>query len=92
MKVFPFFFSLFFCSNFLSGQPFFHEIAYTGDKSKDAAFIASDVSRVLKRFGEEKYAGVVMDNCSTNTAAWRILETEFPLMLFSGKREREVLK
>lgn len=63
---------------------FFLEAVATGAQSHSAAWIASDISRVIHKNEHFDVAGVVTDNTSANKGAWKLLQAEFPQKFFYG--------
>jgi hypothetical protein len=55
----------------------FLEAVWTREQSHNADWIASDIIRVIEKFGSS-VCGVVTDNTATNKKAWKILKEKYP--------------
>jgi Protein of unknown function (DUF 659) len=67
----------------LADTSLFLESKCTGEQGYTAAFVASDMSRVIKAtLG--KVSGVTMENSTTNKSVWDLLKREHPDLYFQG--------
>ncbi|KAG6596103.1 uncharacterized protein IUM83_18617 [Phytophthora cinnamomi] len=65
-------------------KTFFLESVYTGAVSHDAAFLASDIERVIHDYSWLTVSAVVTDNTPTNKLVWKSLQPKYPRTFFHG--------
>jgi hypothetical protein len=62
----------------------FLESVSTGEQGHNANFIAGDILRIMQKFPDTKFSGVITDNTSANRNAWAQLKEKLPALFFQG--------
>jgi hypothetical protein len=62
----------------------FLESISTGEQSHSSNWIASDLIRIIEKYPNTSFSGVVTDNTSANKNAWSQLKTKYPDLFFQG--------
>jgi hypothetical protein len=73
--------------NYMANSPsktIFLESVTTGIQGHTAEWIAADIDRVMNKYPDTKFAGVVTDNASAYKSAWQMLKQRHPTMFFHG--------
>jgi len=73
--------------NYMATSPdktVFLESVATGAQGHTSQWIADDIERVIAKYKNTNFAGVVTDNTSANKGAWDILKSKHPTMFFHG--------
>ncbi|OWZ13856.1 Transposase [Phytophthora megakarya] len=65
-------------------KTYFLESVYTGCQGHDAAYLVSDLKRVIAKYKFLKVGGVVTDNTATNKSVWEQMQPDFPHVFFHG--------
>ena len=66
------------------GKSYFLEAVNTGAQGHTAAWLASDIERIVLQYPEANIVGVVTDNTSANKLAWKLLSVKYPQKFFYG--------
>jgi hypothetical protein len=73
--------------NYIATSPkktLFLESVSTGEQSHNSNFIASDILRIMEKYNDTKFCGVVTDNTAANKNAWCQLKLQLPNHFFQG--------
>ncbi|POM68991.1 Transposase putative [Phytophthora palmivora] len=73
------------CVAVAAKKMYFLESVYVGTQAHDAAFLATDIKRVIDKYDFVYVGPVVTDNMATNKSAWELLQPDFPVSTFMGE-------
>ena len=65
-------------------KPIFYSAHPTKEIQQTSFAIANDIQQVIDKVSSSKISAVITDNASVMKKAWRILEAEYPKIIFFG--------